>query len=161
MPGEIERKFLVRDQSWRKRVTASERLRDGLIATSNGRKVRVRIYEKRATIAIKSKRHGPARFEFEYEIPTADAEQLIAKHCDENVLTKTRFYVPHQEFTWEVDVYEGILSGVILAEVELERVDIEVPLPDWVGREVTNDPSYRKINMLKARLAKMRSSEPA
>ena len=156
MAREIERKFLVADESWRKTYTKSERLTDGLIASTNGRKVRVRMYEKRATLAVKTKREGLARDEFEYAIPRSDAEQLIAIHCDEDVVMKTRYFVPHQAFTWEVDVYEETLSGVVLAEVELEREAIEVPLPDWIGQEVTNDPAYRKINMLRARLARLK-----
>ncbi|HXR35774.1 MAG TPA: CYTH domain-containing protein [Candidatus Binataceae bacterium] len=152
MPIEIERKFLVADEGWRKLYTKSARLRDGLIATSNDCKVRVRMYERRATITIKTKRAGSKRSEFEYEIPVEDAEELISFHCGENVLAKTRYYVPHQGFTWEVDVYEGILSGVILAEIELESADIKVPAPHWIGREVTDDPQYKKINMHKARL---------
>jgi len=104
-------------------------------------KVRVRLYENHATLTVKTKKEGPARTEFEYEIPVKDAEELITVHCAENTLTKTRCYVPHQGFTWEVDVYEGILSGVILAEIELERADVDVPLSDWIGPEVTGDPS--------------------
>ena len=63
------------------------------------------------------------------------------------MLEKIRHYVPYQGFVWEVDVYEGILSGMILAEVELENADIRVPLPRWIGSEVTGDPEYKKINM--------------
>ena len=70
------------------------------------------------------------------------------------VLAKTRYYVPYRDFVWEIDVYEGILRGVVIAEVELERLDIEVPLPEWIGPEVTGDPDYRKINMLAKRLNK-------
>ena len=147
MAREIERKFLVSDQSWRELCTKSERLRDGLLAISNGRKIRVRIYESRATITVKTRRTGAAREEFEYVIPLEDARELIASHCDGNVLEKIRHYVPYQGFVWEVDVYEGILSGMILAEVELENADIKVPLPCWIGREVTGDPEYKKINM--------------
>jgi CYTH domain-containing protein len=63
------------------------------------------------------------------------------------VLEKIRHYVPYQGFIWEADVYEGVLDGMILAEVELENADIEVPLPRWIGREVTGDHEYKKINM--------------
>jgi len=150
MATEIERKFLVASDSWRKLYTTSDSLRDGLLASSNGRKVRVRIYEKRATLTIKSKQQGSERSEYEYEIPIADAEELLTSHCDGNILAKTRYYVPYRGFIWEVDVYDGILSGVVLAEVEIERADIDVPLPSWIGREITGEPQYRKINMLEA-----------
>jgi adenylate cyclase len=148
MPLEIERKFLVTDASWREQCTKSERLRDGLVAVSDGLKVRVRLYEDRATLAIKTKRVGGVRDEYEYEIPRSHAEELLATHCGYRKLEKTRHHVQHEGFQWIIDIYEGILKGVIIAEVELERPDAHVPLPKWVGREVTNDPRYTKLAML-------------
>ncbi len=68
------------------------------------------------------------------------------------MLSKTRNYVPFRGFTWEVDVYEGILDGVVIAGVEIPDPDTEVALPEWVGAEITGDPTYRKINMLRERL---------
>lgn len=150
---EIERKFLVANSSWKSLYTSCERLRDGLLASNEGLKVRVRRYEDRATLAVKTKQVGFTRAEYEYEIPIEEAEQLLALYCGDTKLTKTRYYVPYQGFTWEVDVYEGVLSGTILAEVELKHADVDVPLPAWLGREVTGDPEYKKINMLRARLA--------
>ena len=151
MSKEIERKFLVANDGWRKGEARADFLRDGLIASVDGRKVRVRLYGARATLTIKSKQNGPTRDEFEYDIPRADAEKLIAEHCDGVVLEKTRHYVPHEGFVWEVDVYGGILIGVVLAEIELPEADTPFSLPEWVGAEVTGDPRYKKINMLAAR----------
>ena len=153
MAVEIERKFLVRDESWRGFSTRQQEIRDGLIAVANGRKVRVRICDQRATLAVKSKTESLANAEFEYEIPRADAEELIAHHCLRRELAKTRYFVPHGRLTWQVDVYKGILAGVILAEVELPSETAELALPVWVGREVTGNPDYKKINMLNARVA--------
>lgn len=149
---EIERKFKVVSDAWRPQVTRSERLRDGLIARRDGTKIRVRIGEQRATLAVKSKRVGRVRAEYEYEIPRADAERMMAHYCD-HVLEKTRFFVPHAGFIWEVDVYDGLLEGVILAEVEIERYDVNVPLPDWVGEEVTYEAEFHKGVMVATRLA--------
>jgi adenylate cyclase len=148
---EIERKFLVRDETWRAAETHSERLVDGLLATSKGRKVRVRLYADRATIAVKTRKRGRVRSEFEYVIPIDDAHQLLATECGRNVLAKTRHYVPHASLTWEVDVYEAPLDGVILAEVELASSDQALPLPSWVGAEVTEDPAFRKSRMFAER----------
>lgn len=156
MATEIERKFLLADDGWRELSVRQERLRDGLVASTADRKVRVRIYDSggsRATLTVKTGTGARRNAEFEYAIPVADAEMLLARHCGEMLLTKTRHYVPHEGFTWEIDVYEGLLDGVVMAEVELPREDIEVPLPAWVGREVTGDPDYKKINLQKARLA--------
>jgi CYTH domain-containing protein len=151
---EIERKFLVANDGWKTSIARSVRIRDGLIANNNGQKARVRIADDVATIALKSrKRDFIMRDEFEYAIPLSDAEEMLRIMCDDNVLHKTRHFVPHASDTWHVDVYEGLLDGVVLAEIELTNVDQTFILPDWIGREVTGNPSYRKINMLAAHLA--------
>lgn len=164
MATEIERKFLVVSDAWRSLCTRRQQIRDGLVAMTDDRKVRVRILARKATLTIKVRRAGNTNTEFEYEIPMADAEVLLASHCGPHVLTKTRYDVPCAGFLWQVDVYEGILAGVILAEVELPRAGIHVPLPDWVGKEVTGLPEYRKYNMLNVRLKRApplgRANEP-
>lgn len=154
MAVEIERKFLVVGDAWRPAASRRERLRDGLIAASDGRKVRVRLYEGRATLAVKSKRHGGVRAEFEYDIPVRDAEELLAQHCGPYVVEKVRHSLRFQDFAWDVDEYEGLLRGVVIAEIELRSTQREIPLPDWVGAEITDNPDYRKINMLNAALEK-------
>ena len=151
MAVEIERKFLVRDDTWRSQVTRRQEIRDVRIAIAGGRKVRVRICDQRATLAVKSRTAGLANAEFEYEIPLADAEELLAHHCLRAGLAKTRYFVPHGGRMWQVDVYTGILAGVVLAEVELHSETTDLALPSWVGREVTGDPAYKKINMVNAR----------
>jgi CYTH domain-containing protein len=129
MAVEIERKFLVRDDSWRSQVTHQQKIRDGLIAITDGRKVRVRICHQRATLTVKSRTSGLANAEFEYEIPLADAEEMMTHHCLRSGLTKARYLVPHGDHTWQVDVYSGILTGVVLAEVELPSETTELALP--------------------------------
>jgi adenylate cyclase len=150
MPQEIERKFLVANGGWKSSVVKSARIRDGLVAIFNGRKARVRIMEDHATIALKGVHRGAGRAEFEYTIPVSDAEEILRTMCDDRVLEKVRSYVPYAGLTWEVDVYGGILDGVVIAEVELDREDRTVELPDWVGREITGDLRYSKFNMEKA-----------
>lgn len=155
MPIEIERKFLVVSETWRHAVQRSENLVDGLVAASDGRKVRVRLYENRATLTVKSAKNGLSRAEFEYEIPMAEGAELIAKHCGNKVCTKTRHFVEHKGFVWHVDEYTDTLGGITIAEIELEDESADVPLPDWAGREITHDPAYRKINLLNARLGRI------
>lgn len=155
MATEIERKFLVSGDGWRAGVVRHERLQDGLIAATADRKVRVRIYDGRATLTVKAKTGSLRNAEFEYEIPVADAEDMLAHHCDSFPLAKTRHYVPFKGFTWEIDVYEGLLAGVVLAEVEIPREDVDVPLPPWIGAEVTGLPDYKKANLKQARLAEL------
>jgi|SRR6516164_8764713 CYTH domain-containing protein len=121
MALEIERKFLIANDGWKSCVTRTVRIRDGLIASSNGHKARVRISDSRATITLKIRRRGPSRSEFEYTIPMADAEEMLRVMCDGRTLDKVRHFVSFAGASWNVDVYEGIRSGVVLAEIELNR----------------------------------------
>lgn len=150
MGTEIERKFLLASDRWRTLVQRSDYIRDGLLSASEDRKTRVRIIGTRATLAVKTKRIAGRRDEFEYEIPLTDAERLL-ECCGGNALAKTRHYIPYGDLTWEIDEYDGLLKGMILAEIEVATIDQPIEIPDWIGREVTLQPSYRKINMLRAR----------
>jgi CYTH domain-containing protein len=150
---EIERKFLVADGSWRAQAVRHEHLRDGLISYSAERKVRVRLRDDGATLTIKAKRKGIRDVEFEYAIPLSDALEMLASHCGDLVLAKTRHHVPHAGLLWHVDVYEGSLDGVVLAEVELPDENTDLALPEWVGTEVTGRLEYKKINLLRMRQA--------
>ena len=159
MPLEIERKFLLATDGWKSWVTRRIHIRDGLIASNNGNKARVRIADSAATIALKSRRSGPTRTEFEYAIPYSDAMEMLRTMCDGRVLDKVRNVIPHAGTVWHVDVYEGILNGVVLAEVELQHAEQKLDLPGWIGKEVTNDPMYRKINMQRQHVVDLPESQ--
>ena len=105
MALEIERKFLVANDAWKNSVARRVRIRDGLIANNKGHKARVRIAGDVATIALKSRKRGLVRNEFEYAIPLSDAEEMLHLMCDGNVLDKVRHFIPHASDTWQVDVY--------------------------------------------------------
>ncbi|TQS73596.1 CYTH domain-containing protein [Rhodobacteraceae bacterium] len=153
MPKEIERKYLVKPDLWRQHCVRKDTLRDGLISHVMGRKVRIRVYnDTRAVLTLKGPRQGISRDEFEYEIPTSDGLALLRDHCDGLVLEKTRHYIAHAGHEWIVDEYDGLLAGVILAEIELPTEDTAFATPDWIDREVTGDPRYQKVNMLADRL---------
>jgi CYTH domain-containing protein len=153
---EIERKFLVANDSWKAAVIGSVRIRDGLIASSNGQKARVRITDSAATVVLKSAKSGISRYEFEYPIPLSDAQHIMRTMCTAHILDKTRYFVAHRGATWSVDVYSGLLEGIVIAEIELARPDQPVDLPGWAGREITDDPNYRKINLEAQRLSDRR-----
>ncbi|AMN43241.1 CYTH domain-containing protein [Rhodoplanes sp. Z2-YC6860] len=150
---EIERKFLVENDDWKDAVIGSVRIRDGLIASTNGQKVRVRITDSAATVVLKSRKSGISRFEFEYPIPLSDAQQIMRTMCTAHILDKTRYFVAHAGATWSIDVYTGLLEGIVVAEIELARPDQPIDLPAWIGREITNDPRFRKINLEAQRLS--------
>lgn len=159
MKVEIERKFLLASDGWRKLVERTDYIRDGLIAVSDERKTRVRIIGDRATLTVKTKRVAGRRFEFEYDIPMADAE-LMLESCESSTISKRRHYVPHDGLVWEVDEYDGVLKGVVLAEVELSAIDQPLDIPNWIGHEVTAEASYRKLNMLEARRKLLKREKP-
>ncbi|MBM3616176.1 MAG: CYTH domain-containing protein [Alphaproteobacteria bacterium] len=152
MAVETERKFLTISTDWMHNSFKCIRLRDGLIASIEGRKVRVRVADQQAYLTIKGARVGYSRDEFEYEIPLNDAERLLERHCAGLVVTKTRHFVKEGNFVFEVDVYDGVLEGVTIAEAELSSPEETFPRPAWLGEEVTGREEYRKINMLRARL---------
>jgi adenylate cyclase len=132
---------------WKQSAARSVGIRDGLIAVYKDRKVRVRIARDMATVAIKGPRIGIVRPEYEYEIPIVDAERMLSTMCQDDTLEKERFFVEDAGATWHVDVYGGILQGVVIAEIELKQESQELILPRWIGKEVTGDSFYRKINM--------------
>jgi adenylate cyclase len=157
MATEIERKFIVVNDLWKESVTGSVHIRDGLVLSEDGKKVRVRITDHSATLALKGYHAGLVRSEFEYSIPLCDAEDIMRTLCDGRVLEKRRYFSLFDGVRWEIDLYEGLLEGVVLAEVEMSAVTQTVAIPSWAGREVTGDPEYQKGNMFKARTAALRA----
>ncbi|GLS71319.1 hypothetical protein GCM10007890_33320 [Methylobacterium tardum] len=139
---EAERRFLVSGDGWLTASAGCRRLSDGLIANAAGMKVRVRKDGGEAWLTVKGPRAGVVRAEFEWEITTPEADSLLRSLQPGERVEKVRHRVPHGGSVWTVDVFEGDLDGVVLAEVELDREDQEVDLPDWVGREVTGDPRF-------------------
>jgi len=144
---EIERKFLVVDTTpWRDSAPATK-LWQGYLSTVPERTVRVRIKGDRAMITVKGKTEGATRAEFEYDIPVADANEMMGL-CEQPTIEKTRYKVEHGGYTWDVDIFHGVNEGLLLAEVELESEDEDVPLPAWVGEEVTGDRAYYNANLI-------------
>lgn len=141
MAKEIERKFLVRGDGWRSFVSRTRLLRQAYIASMDDRSVRVRLENGHiATLTVKIGR-TMTRDEFEYAIPTTDAEELLGTAIG-LIIRKTRHVVPFKGFTWEVDVFEGAHAGLIIAEVEMDDESDRPELPDWVGEEVTGQYRY-------------------
>lgn len=154
MPTEIERKFLLANEDWRAIASSATRIRDGILAFYDGRKIRIRFYDDKATLTVKGPRKGLARDEFEYDIPASDGLVLLEQHCKGDVIEKTRHHVLVGKQEWVVDEYHGLLDGIILAEIELPSEDAEFERPSWVAAEVTGVEKYRKTNLVKARKRK-------
>jgi len=147
MAEEIERKFLVRSDRWRPPPDGGTRFRQGYLSTEPERVVRVRLAGDSAYLTIKGPTVGVRRLEFEYPIPPADAETMLDLLCLRPLIEKTRYLVPWQGRTWEIDVFEGDNAGLTMAEIELPSADAELALPPWVDREVSDDPRYFNSNL--------------
>jgi adenylate cyclase len=142
MAFETERKFLVIRDIWEKESRpAGIPIRQGYLSESEMAVVRIRIKGKSAFLTIKGKNTGITRPEFEFAVPLGDAEEMLAQLAPP-VVSKTRYIIPFQGKTWEVDVFEGLNEGLILAEIELSSEDETFDMPDWVGEEVSNEKRY-------------------
>lgn len=154
MGVEIERKFLLVSDAWRAHVSRSQRLVQGYLvsaaAVTSGAarsSVRVRIGGDQAWLNIKSSTLGVARQEYEYEVPLADAEAMLAKLCD-GVVEKIRHYVAHANHEFEIDEFFGANDGLVVAELELDHVDEVFERPDWLGPDVSHLPRYYNLNLI-------------
>jgi adenylate cyclase len=139
MATEIERKFLVTGTAWRQ--CPGVPFSQGYLNRDKERTVRVRVAGNQAFLTIKGITRGATRPEFEYEIPIADAEQLL-KLSDGPLVEKVRRIVVHEGSTWEVDEFLGENAGLVVAEIELETESQAFTRPQWLGREVTEDSRY-------------------
>ena len=142
---EIERKFLVINDSWRENVSDCTEYVQAYLSKEPERTVRVRIAGDRAFLTIKGQPPADKPLEtpeFEYEIPKTDAEKLLPL-CLPGAISKTRHKVKHAGFTWEIDVFEGDNKGLTMAEIELPASDTPFEKPTWLGTEVTDDKRYK------------------
>lgn len=148
MAIEIERKFLVVGDAWRSQASCSERMVQGYLAGPPAARcsVRVRIAGAHAFLNIKSATPGVQRDEYEYAIPPDDAQRLLATLAGD-VVEKTRHYVEVDGHEFEVDEFSGDNAGLIVAELELDRVDAPFPRPAWLGREVSELVRYYNLNL--------------
>ena len=151
---EIERKFLLADDSWRAVVEHSEAMAQGYLVGARALRdgsarasVRARLADDQAWLNIKAATPGIARAEFDYPIPAADARALLDSLCD-GVLEKTRHHVRIDGVLFEIDEFEGDNRGLVVAEVELPAVDAPFPRPAWLGREVSALARYYNVNLI-------------
>jgi adenylate cyclase len=142
MGREIERKFLVSDESWRRDADEGRRIRQAYLAFTESASVRVRILgNAEAVLTVKSAATGAVRDEYEYPIPVADAEAMLALRQG-HLIEKTRYRIPRGGHVWEVDVFSGDNEGLTVAEIELSGEDEGFERPAWIGQEVTRDMRY-------------------
>lgn len=149
MATETERKFLV-EGDYRADATESSRIVQGYLSAVAARTVRVRIRGERGYLTIKGAGNdsGLSRYEWEREIPLAEAEELIAL-CEPGVIDKTRHLVPVGDHVYEVDEFHGDNAGLVIAEIELAGETEAFERPDWLGREVTGEVEYYNAMLMR------------
>ena len=145
---EIERKFLLKDESWRNQVSElPETLTQGyFLRAPGGPTVRVRIADDRAFLTIKGRsrgNEGVERSEFEYRLPVPDAAAMLEEFCGTRVVKKLRYFLPADNgLCWEIDEYLEENQGLFTAEIELPAPDTPFERPLWLGEEVSGDSRY-------------------
>ena len=147
MALEIERKFLVRDDSW-KMEASGVLYRQGYLSTDRQRTVRVRVAGDHAFLTIKGPSAGIARAEYEYAIPLDDANEMLDTLCIQPLIEKRRYTLPFAGLVWEIDEFFGDNAGLVVAEVELTDASQAIEFPPWVGIEVSGDPRYFNANLI-------------
>ncbi|WP_448699041.1 CYTH domain-containing protein [Mucilaginibacter sp. AW1-3] len=147
MGVEIERKYLVDLTKWDLLEKPDGSFyRQGYMHKQPGKTIRVRVTNQGSFLTIKGKSLGASRPEYEYAIPTADAEELLRDFCDE-IITKMRYRIAHAGKIWEVDVFSGDNEGLVTAEIELTSETETFEIPDWIGKDVTDDKRYFNSNL--------------
>ncbi len=139
---------MVDDGTYRDLALASIEIVQGYISCDPDRTVRVRMYGDRGFITVKTRNTGAVRNEWEFEIPSSEARDMLAEAC-RGVLSKTRYIVPGDDgLSWEIDEFHGRLQGLVIAEIELPEEDHPFTRPGFIGREVTGDPRYYNSNLV-------------
>ncbi len=148
MGKEIERKFLVAGDEWRE-FSKSTHCRQGYLSTAKERIVRVRTIDGKGYLTVKGITVGATRAEYEYEIPAAEADEMLANLCEKPLVEKNRYKIKQESLTWEIDEFLGDNLGLIVVEIELKDEAQEFEKPSWIGQEVTGDPKYFNSSLAK------------
>jgi adenylate cyclase len=145
MAIEIERKFLVKNNGWRKDASAGIKLIQGYFSTSKHCSIRVRIEGDQAAINIKTATINIKRSEYNYPVPVSDAREMLQNLCGKPLIEKIRYHINYEGYDWEIDEFSGVNQGLIVAEIELDNIKTIFPRPDWLDKEVSGDPRYYNV----------------
>jgi adenylate cyclase len=152
MPVEIERKFLITSNTWRQMAHQSIEIRQGYLCKDIERTVRVRTWGTEGKLTVKGKSINGVRAEYEYTIPVEEAVEMLENLCLSGVVHKTRHLIASDKYTWEIDEFLDHNRGLVLAEVELPAIDASIQIPEWVGKEVTNDHRFQNSHLASHRI---------
>ena len=122
------------------------KIKQGYLNRSPDRTVRVRTIDDRGYLTVKGRNQGDKRLEFEYEIPYSDAIHIL-QLAEPGIVIKNRYLVKYDSLIWEVDEFQGQLTGVVVAEVELPEQDTDYVKPPFAGENITGNPKYYNSNL--------------
>lgn len=148
MATEIERKFLLANDSWRAEVKSSCEYEQGYLNQAKINSVRARVAGDKAFLSVKSATLSISRKEFEYVIPMEDARYMLDHLCEGSTIKKTRHFIPQGEHVWEIDEFYGDNAGLVVAEIELKSENETFFRPGWLGAEVSDDPRYYNVRLV-------------
>lgn len=146
MAIEIEHKFLIHPEHIDDLMRDLQNIKpsyisQGYLNTDKERTVRVRIRNKKAYFTVKGKPVGLSKKEFEYEMPLADAKEMI-EMCTV-AITKERYVLDAGNgLSWEVDIFKGQNEGLILAEIEVPSENTPFAFPSWLGEDISQNYKY-------------------
>lgn len=145
---EIERKFLVNNNQWLELCDAGKEYIQGYIFGSTKASVRIRLEGENAFINIKSLTLGIERMEYEYPVTRDDALEMLETLCEKPLITKIRYKLDYDGKCWEIDVFSGDNTGLVVAEIELNSINEKFSIPQWIGKEVSDDIRYYNVNLV-------------
>jgi adenylate cyclase len=147
MALEIEHKFLLATDAWRRAVRQRRLLRQAYLANTTRCSIRVRVADSEAWLSVKAMTPGVSRAEYEVAIAVDDATAMMQDLREGAIVEKWRHIVPHEGHEWEIDEFLGDNAGLVIAEIELESEDEVFVRPQWLGGEVTHDPRYYNFRL--------------
>jgi len=148
MAYEIERKFLVTSDDWRKRVKKTLQIKQAYFCNTKKASLRIRVSDQSGYLSSKSMTMDIRRHEFEYKIPLQDAEFMLEYMCIGKPIIKKRHLVTVGQHLWEIDEFLADNEGLVVAEIELGHEDEPFNKPEWIGLEVSNDPKYINLSLV-------------
>ena len=149
MAIEIERKYLVINDSWKTDIQGIFSIKQGYLNLEPESNVRVRVKDDKGYLTIKGEPNNISRQEFEYEIPIEDAEKILTL-CQSPIIEKVRYEILIEDHIWEIDEFSGKNQGLIIAEIELTSEEQAYEKPKWLGKEVSNNPDYYNLSLIQS-----------
>lgn len=146
---EIERKFLVKNNTWRNYASTGIKYIQGYFTTNAHCSIRIRLEGDLAAINIKSATIDITRSEYNYPVPVNDAREMLENLCEKPLIEKIRYHLEYDGWYWDIDEFSGENQGLVVAEIELDNINDTFPRPGWLGQEVSHDPRYYNVCLVR------------